>query len=271
MNPKKTGVSGDKHFMENIQIINRMVSLGLLKPRDHVLEIGPGHGNLTKHILRKGVKVTAVEKDRKFRGILKKELGRERKLKLIFDNALSVMERITFNKIISNLPYSICEPLVNKLTKIDFDLTVLSVPEGFARILLAKPSEGNYSKLSLRAQSFFDVKIKFEIPRSAFRPEPRTESVVVVIRKLSEREYENHPEKYVLKEIFLQPTKKLKNALMEGLINFNRNILGKDFTKNMARKKIGKMDIKEEILEKKVKEMGLADFRKILENITSFS
>ncbi|NIO22798.1 MAG: ribosomal RNA small subunit methyltransferase A [Candidatus Aenigmarchaeota archaeon] len=270
MNPESR-VSRDQHFMENREIMERMVSIGDLKPEDCVLEIGPGNGNLTKRILKKGAKVTAVESDKRFKRILKKEFGRQRNLKIIFKNALDVMGGIRFNKIVSNLPYSICEPLINRLTRTDFDLAVLSVPEGFARILLAKPGEKNYSKLSLRSQSFFGVRIEFEIPKNAFRPEPKTESVVVVVRPLSKKDYRDHPEKYILKEIFLQGKKKLKNALLEGLINFEKNILGKDFTKNLAREAINRMDIKGGILEKKIDEMRLGDFGRVLKNITSFS
>lgn len=262
-------VSRDQHFMEDREILKRMVSLGVLKPRDSVLEIGPGTGNLTKHILRKGAKVTAVESDKRFKPLLERELGG--KVRLIFGNALKTMENVKFNKLISNLPYSICEPLVNILTKTGFDLAVLSVPEGFARILLAKPGERQYSKLSLKSQSFFSVRTAFRIPRNAFRPEPRTESVVIVLKPLSGRDYKKRPGKYVTREIFLQPKKKLRNALMEALINLNKNILGRNSTKNMAREAIKGKGIGERVLEKKVEEMSLKDFGKVLGSVTSLS
>jgi 16S rRNA (adenine1518-N6/adenine1519-N6)-dimethyltransferase len=267
MNPE---VSKDQHFMENKKIIDRMVSLGSLKPGDSVLEIGPGTGILTKRIVGKGAKVTAVEKDRRFERILKKEFGKERNLELIFENALNVIEGMKFNKVISNLPYSICEPLINRLAGMSFEKAVLSIPEGFACILLAKPEEKGYSRLSLKSQSFFRVEIKFKIPRNAFRPEPKTESVVVVIKPLSRKDYKSYPEKFILKEIFLQDKKKLKNALMEGIINLNKRILGKNFTKNRARERIKKMDLDKRILEKKVSEMSVSDLEKVLKKITSF-
>jgi 16S rRNA (adenine1518-N6/adenine1519-N6)-dimethyltransferase len=257
MNPE---VSKDQHFMENKKIIDRMVSLGSLKPGDSVLEIGPGTGILTKRIVGKGAKVTAVEKDRRFERILKKEFGKERNLELIFENALNVIEGMKFNKVISNLPYSICEPLINRLAGMSFEKAVLSIPEGFACILLAKPEEKGYSRLSLKSQ----------IPRNAFRPEPKTESVVVVIKPLSRKDYKSYPEKFILKEIFLQDKKKLKNALMEGIINLNKRILGKNFTKNRARERIKKMDLDKRILEKKVSEMSVSDLEKVLKKITSF-
>jgi 16S rRNA (adenine1518-N6/adenine1519-N6)-dimethyltransferase len=267
MNPE---VSRDQHFMENKKVMERMVSLGSPKPGDSVLEIGPGTGMLTKRILAKGAKVTAVERDRRFERILEKELGKERNLEIIFENALNAIGRIKFNKIISNLPYSICEPLINRLKGTSFEKAVLSVPESFASILLARPGEKGYSKLSLKSQSFFRVEIRFKIPRNAFRPEPKTESVVVVIKPLSLKDYKGHPEKFILKEILLQKKKKLKNALMEGIINLNRHVLGKNFTKNHARERIKKMGFGKTILEKKVGEMGIGDLEKVMEKVISF-
>jgi 16S rRNA (adenine1518-N6/adenine1519-N6)-dimethyltransferase len=269
MNEKhRPGVSRDQHFMEDGKILERMVSLAGLKPADSVLEIGPGTGNLTKRMLRKGPKVTAVESDRRFRPFLERELNG--KVRLVFGNALKSIENLKFNKLISNLPYSICEPLVNRLAGKEFDLAVFSVPEGFARILLARPGEREYSKLSLRSQSFFRTEIRFRIPRTAFSPQPRTESVAIVMKPLSARDYEKRPEKYVMKEVFLQPKKKLRNALMEALINLNKRILGREFTKNMAREFIKGTKIGERVLEKKVSEMSLKDFERVREKVISF-
>jgi 16S rRNA (adenine1518-N6/adenine1519-N6)-dimethyltransferase len=261
------GVSRDQHFMEDGEILKRMVSLAGLKPADSVLEIGPGTGNLTKHILIRGARVTAVESDRRFMPLLEREMGG--KVRLVFGNALKAVKRVGFNKLISNLPYSICEPLVNRLAGKDFDLAVLSVPEGFARILLAKPGEREYSKLSLRSQSFFKTEIRFRIPRAAFSPQPKTESVVIVLKPLSVRDYKKSTEEYVTREILLQPKKKLRNALMESLINLNKRILGRGFTKNMAREFIKGTKIGEGVLEKKVEEMSLKDFERVREKVIS--
>jgi len=264
-------VSMDQHFMENEGILRRMVFLADLKPEDRVLEIGPGAGNLTRHLLGEGIEVTAVEKDVSFEDSLRKEFGHKKNLNLIFGNALGVIEKIKFNKIVSNLPYSICEPFVNKLMKIDFDIAVVSVPENFASILLAKPGERQFSKLSIRSQSFFDVKVGFKVPRSAFVPEPKTESVVLVIRPLSKKYYRKHPGRYVLREIFLQNKKKIKNALREGLISLNKHILEREFTKNLAREMIKNMEINGEILGKGAGEINLAEMEELRKAVTSLA
>jgi 16S rRNA A1518/A1519 N6-dimethyltransferase RsmA/KsgA/DIM1 with predicted DNA glycosylase/AP lyase activity len=122
--------------------------------------------------------------------------------------------------------------------------------------------------ISLKSQSFFRINFEFSIPGKAFYPEPKTRSVVITTEPLSVKDYEKCPEKYVLKEIFLQSKKKLKNALTEGIINLNKNILSRDFTKNMARETIKKMKLKGGMLDKGVEKIRTADFENLLEKLS---
>lgn len=260
--------SKDQHFLRNPDIVKRMVSISEIKPKDRVLEIGAGPGILTKSLAKKKAKVTAVEMDRGFGKALKK-LDYEN-LEVIFDNILKVIDKIEFNKVVSNIPYSICEPLLNKLFRRRFSLAVLSIPEKFYRIISSKPGEELYSLLTLKTNAFFKIFLKLKIPREDFYPEPRTESVLVLVKPLSKTDYKKDPENFVLKEIFLQRKKKLKNSLLEAIINLNKKILSKPFTKNMARDAIKKMDIDKDLLEKRAKEAGVEDFEELKERIHDF-
>lgn len=52
-----------QNFLQREDILSAIVSSASLQPDDRVLEIGPGTGNLTRHLLSTGARVTAVEKD----------------------------------------------------------------------------------------------------------------------------------------------------------------------------------------------------------------
>ena len=111
----------DKHFMIDKELIKRIISYGSLGKEDVVLEIGSGTGNLTKELCKK-CKVIAVEIDSELVKLLK-----EKKLKnveIIEGNILKLLGKLEFNKIVSNLPYNICEPLLNKLLNINFLLVL---------------------------------------------------------------------------------------------------------------------------------------------------
>ena len=74
----------------------------------------------------------------------------------------------------------------------------------------------------------------------------------------------------LFREIFLQSEKKLKNALMEALINLNKKILAKNFTKKLALGTIGSMEIDGRLLEKGAEEMRLEDFTELGERLRIF-
>ncbi len=257
----QTEPAKDQHMMTSRETVERLVSCAGVGRRDTVLEIGAGFGILTKALARKAGRVIAVEMDRRFAG----KLGRlgAGNVEIIYANALDIIDKTGFNKIVSNIPYAICEPLLGKLSGRSFDLAVLSVPEGFYKIISSGPGEKNYSTLSLRAQCFFRTDFAFRIKKDDFDPPPRTESVAVVLKPLSMDAYRKSPEKFVFREIFLQKDKKLRNSLVEALISLNTKILGGRFTKNMARERSKKMGLHEKMLGKKAGDLKADDFEKL--------
>lgn len=64
---KKTPLQMNKlkgqHFLENPEIIKRIVEKSGIRPTDIVLEIGPGNGNLTHLLLQQSKQVIAIEVD----------------------------------------------------------------------------------------------------------------------------------------------------------------------------------------------------------------
>jgi 16S rRNA (adenine1518-N6/adenine1519-N6)-dimethyltransferase len=253
--------SKDQHLMTNAETVAKIVSAASLGRKDVVLEAGAGSGLLTVQLAKTGARIIAVEIDRRFAGTL----GRleAANVEIIYANALDVIDKIQFNKFVSNIPYSICEPLMNKLIKRRFTIAVISVPDSFYKKIYSRPGEKDYSFLSLRMQSFFSIEFLFEIHAADFSPPPKTESVAIAIRPLNDSEYEKSPEKFVFRELFLQRTKKLKNALMEALINVDKKLHGRQLTKKAALANMAKMRLGKKILQKKVEEMRLNDFEAV--------
>ncbi len=226
----------DQHIMINEKILKKMVSSAKIKKDDTVLEIGAGTGNLTKELVKTKGKIIAVEISKKFEKDLKNI-----KAEIVFGNILKMIDKIRFDKVISNLPYSICEALIQKLIFCDFKLAVLTVPRSFAYRLLGK------SRLGLLAQEFFDAEILFEVEKNAFRPEPKTNSVVILLKK--------RKRKSLFSRVVLQQKMKVKNAVMRCLFE------EKKMTKNQARKHLKTLKLNNKLLEKRVKDTDLEDFK----------
>ncbi len=146
-----------QHFLIDYKTIVRMILALDLKPSDVVVEIGAGTGNITR-ILAKHCKVIAIEKDKRFYPILRKL-----KAKVIIGDALKLLPKLKFNKLIGNLPFTMCEALFRKLKNVEFERAVFLVPKSF------------YEKLKSK------VELIAEVPPQAFFPEPNTEAVVIKV------------------------------------------------------------------------------------------
>ena len=236
----------DQHFLKDGKIIEKMIKAAELKKDDAVFEIGAGEGNITKEIAKK-CRVIAVELDIKF----KDELDKIENAEIIFGNALYRLDEFRFNKIISNVPFSITEPLFKKLMKKEFDNAVLLIGEKFFEII---KSDG---KLGITKKIFFDAKKICDAERKCFEPEPRTECVVVKITKRKKKltKFEN-----LVKEVLLQDDKKVKNALMYAMKRAD------NLTKNEARKLIYK-NIPATLLDKIVDNLSNEEFLEVYERI----
>jgi len=229
----------DQHFLIDEKVIQRTIKEANLKKSDTILEIGPGKGILTKELTKKS-KVIAIEIDENLKLNIKN-------LKLIHGNALKLINKVNFNKIISNIPYSITEPLFKKLFKKDFDLGILLIGKNFYDLIQQD------SKWSIIIPEFFKVIKLMEVPKASFEPRPRTTSVLI---KLTPKKKNK-----VIHKLILQSDKKLKNALLK--IYWDSNL-----TKKQAKEKIESLSIPESILEKNLDYLSNKQFELVYKQIS---
>ena len=212
-------MKSDKHFMINKYYIKKIVEYAKLNKKDKVLEIGTGHGELTYYIAKEVEKVYTIEKDYKLIEEAKERLKEFDNIEFINKDALKVnFSSFDVNKIVSNLPYSISSPITQKI--IDFMqeklregkkvVAVLTYQYEFARRLTAKLGSKEYSRITIFAQSYCNVKLLKKIPKTAFRPIPKVDSAIVML-KPKECKYEKEFFKFI-KTLFLNKNKKIINS-----------------------------------------------------------
>src|SRR4030065_2595070 len=95
-----------QHFLVDKRVLDRIIEYGDLNSSDVVPEIGAGYGNLTELLAERAGKVIAVEMDPQ----LAASINRSQNLEIVVCDALK-MDFPQFNKVISNLPYSISSPV----------------------------------------------------------------------------------------------------------------------------------------------------------------
>ena len=243
------GLKLDQHTMTDRAVIRKMVESADIRSDETVLEIGAGSGSLTRQLAKKTRHVIAVEIDKKF----EPELKKMKNVEPVIGNALKEIGRMKFDKIIANIPYAICEPLIGRLIDKDkkFKLAVLTIPKGFADILSARKGTPKYSKISLLSGIFFDVQVLLDVPRKAFEPPPKADSVAVRMVPKEGNELQ--------KEVMKRQRLKAKNAIIRGLFA-SRNL-----TKKQARKAINTMKLNNKLLEKRLFEADLNELDAVLD------
>ncbi len=198
---KQAGIN----FLNDPKVAERIVSCVDFSGRD-VLEIGAGLGQLTKFI--KGYRnFTIIEREADFADRLKADYP---EINIINDDALKV-DWPKFEVFVSNMPYSISSPLLEKLWNSEFKEGVVTVQKEFADRIIAVPRTKDYSRLSVMMQLKFNVERKFDIPPSKFTPAPKVYSTVLRLEKRDTEIQEGFDD--FLKTIFSQRRKKLKNVI----------------------------------------------------------
>ena len=179
----------DQHFLTNKKIAKKIVSFLDIKQNESILEIGPGEGILSKYIK----KATLVEIDEDLIKRLRENFPNH---SIINKSILNI--KLNYNKIIGNIPYSISEPLINKLINSNFKLCILTVSEGFLKKRLLK----------LIIPNLLEVKELMIIDKKEFNPKPKINSKVILIKKK-----ELNSKERLIKKIYTQSDKKLKNII----------------------------------------------------------
>mgnify|MGYP001382232022 CR=1 FL=1 len=160
------------------------------------IEIGPGPGGLTRAILlQNAAHVIAVEKDQRANKILSSLCtAAGARLTLIEDDALvsPVWDfGIAPRRIIANLPYNIATTLlIQWLTHAAaFESMTLMFQREVAERITARVGDHAYSRLSVLTGWYADSEILFDVPATAFVPQPKITSSVVQIIPLAQPRY----------------------------------------------------------------------------------
>lgn len=234
----------DQFFLMDEKIINKIIKLAELNKKDVVLEIGVGIGNLTRKLAKKADKVIAFEIDEKFKPTL---ADLPKNVEMHFENAWDFIQlhgkwkkKKEYNKVVANLPYSFCEPFLHNLTFLEYDKVILLIPVKFADKIESNPVFGSFFKADKKL--FFD--------KNKFYPIPRTDSVVIDLKKLSDPIEQKDLTLFLRQYLYQHEPFKIKNILREGLIKFVWLIYQKRLTKNQARKIISESGIDKNLLEK---------------------
>lgn len=192
MTMKRTPKLG-QHFLTGSWAAAKLVDAAQISSDDTVLEIGPGHGSLTKVLLKTGANIVAIEKD----GALAQELYATFAAE-ISEGRLTVVEGdvrdfdpqrhgLTAGNYIlaANIPYYITGEILRQFLSMTAQpkrLAILIQKEVAQRIIAR---EGKESILSISVKAYGSPKIVARVSRGNFSPPPSVDSAILLVENIS--------------------------------------------------------------------------------------
>ncbi|MGI9547582.1 MAG: 16S rRNA (adenine(1518)-N(6)/adenine(1519)-N(6))-dimethyltransferase RsmA [Flavobacteriaceae bacterium] len=252
-----------QHFLKDENIAAKIADTLSCKGYEHVLEIGPGTGVLTKYLLTKPFHLVALELDRDSIQYLKTDFLKEQ-LKTESEQKTFEIHQGDFLKydiyslfgdssfaVIGNFPYNISSQILFKVIELRNyvpELAGMFQKEVAERICSV---EGNkiYGILSVLTQAFYDAEFLFTVPPSVFSPPPKVNSAVIRLRRKSNKGLDCDEALFfrVVKTAFNQRRKTMRNSLKA--FNLSNNLK------------------EDAIFDRRPEELAVADFIALTERI----
>ena len=207
----------DQHFLIDPQAVQRIADVAEVKGK-RVLEIGPGHGALTRALLQRGAIVHAVELDghlcEELHTIFSEEIA-QGQLTVKHGDATRC-DLPPFEMVVSNLPYSASSKITFRLLKIGFEEAVLMFQSEFAERMVAPAGTKDCGRLSIMVQTCAIVQKCFTLPPNCFSPKPQVHSTVVKIVPREQPIFpinDRHRYADVVRALFSHRRKTVRNCL----------------------------------------------------------
>ncbi len=214
-----------QNFLHDEHVIQRIIDALAPAAGETIIEIGPGRGALTRHLVDSGADLQAIELDRDLAGYLQSlyhhnphfTLHQGDVLKFDFSRLATTPDSL---RVIGNLPYNISTPcLFHLLTyrHLIRDMLFMLQREVVDR-MAAAPGDKAYGRLSVMLQYHCRIEPLFEVPPGAFSPPPKVTSAIVRLVPLQaprEPALDEALFASVVRHAFSQRRKTLKNGLRD--------------------------------------------------------
>jgi 16S rRNA (adenine1518-N6/adenine1519-N6)-dimethyltransferase len=173
-----------QHFLRDENVALRIVDALQDTEFEHLVEVGPGDGVLSKYLFERYPDVVLFDVDQE--SIVHLKQTYPLKADQIMEQDFLRAELQDGQAVIGNFPYNISSQIVFKILE---DRAKVAVMVGMfqkevAERIAAPPGSRTYGILSVLTQAYYEVSYLFTVPPQAFEPPPKVDSgVLMMVRK----------------------------------------------------------------------------------------
>ncbi|WP_421872023.1 16S rRNA (adenine(1518)-N(6)/adenine(1519)-N(6))-dimethyltransferase RsmA [Marinoscillum sp.] len=213
-----------QHFLKDENIATKIVDSLQQQHVATLLEIGPGTGVLTKHLLVHD-HFKAFDVDAESVVFLKEQYPDHQDQFLLQDFLKYDLNQLaTPISVIGNFPYNISSQLFFRIWdhRNDVHEVVCMIQKEVADRIAAKEGNKTYGILSVLLQAFYDIEYLFTVPPHVFNPPPKVQSAVIRLTRnaVGDLGCDEQLFKRVVKAGFGKRRKTLRNALKDLNLEF---------------------------------------------------
>ncbi|PKK40707.1 SSU rRNA (adenine(1518)-N(6)/adenine(1519)-N(6))- dimethyltransferase [Clostridiaceae bacterium JG1575] len=211
-----------QNFLVDEAVVSDIIEGSGIGPEDHVLEIGPGVGSLTRALVGKAGKVTAIEIDDRLIPILREQFQASPHFEVIQGDVLKQdLNKLLGSEpihVVANLPYYVTTPILLRLLSqgINWRSITIMIQKEVAERLTAMPGTKEYGALTLLVEYYAQaVPVRLVSP-GCFIPRPKVESMVIRLDRRPEPLVSPKNEAFffkVVRQSFAMRRKTLNNTL----------------------------------------------------------
>ena len=215
-----------QHFLEDTDVINTIIAAADLSSEDTVVEVGPGRGALTGHLVEQAGRVLLLEFDEDLANRLAQKYETADNVRVLnvdardFGSDVDPWTSEADYKVVANLPYYAANPITRNFLESTRQPTsmVIMIQREVANDMAAKPDD--MSLLSLAIQIYATAEHVVDAPPECFNPPPKVHSTVIKLTPTNETQitFESEDDFFRLaRSGFKSPRKQLHNSLSDGL------------------------------------------------------
>jgi len=207
-----------QHFLKSGGILEKIAVAACGEHIQLAVEIGPGRGALTEHLLAHADHIVALEVDDSLVLHLQNRWSGEGRITVLHQDALKT-DFSTFGPgvLAGNLPYYAATAMISRYLRNPGALSsgVFLIQKEVAERICARPGSRDYGYLSVESQFLAETQYLFTVPPGAFQPPPKVDSAVIRVTPRADEHTGLSPGEFLTfaSSCFRQKRKTLRNNL----------------------------------------------------------